>query len=97
MQSSRERFGTDFDIAQISETELPPKENTVDDDARGILAPRAHARSTERSTRAVSHHNPFARRIRAVPVSSHRGGTRGETFPEVLLRVASPLEEEEVR
>lgn len=45
---------------------VPPKENTVDDDARGILAPRAHARSTERSTRAVSHHNPFARRIRAV-------------------------------
>ena len=31
-----------------------------------------------------------------MPVSSHRGGTRGETFPEVLLRVASRLEEEEV-
>jgi len=53
------------------------KKKTRRSPPRGILAPRAHARSPERSVRGVSHHNPFARRIRAVSVSSNRTGTRG--------------------
>ena len=61
----------------ISETVPGGKKKHRRSPPRGILAPRAHARSTERSVRGVSHHNPFARRIRAVSVSSNRTGTRG--------------------
>ena len=68
---------------------------------RGILAPRAHARSTERSVRGVSHHNPFARRIRAVSVSSNRTGTRGGShrsaggsFPHLPLPTKAESESE---